>query len=404
MAALVTLVALVDKFQKEQSFDLAMYWFVQASRFGRYSGSATTASDQDLGEIKVSGSLTEAVQRLCRRLDEPSRPLTSEDFKRDYTDGRFGRFLLYLLAFDKRAQDWDETGFRIGFEGGQLARDYRPQWHHVFPVKYLEPVVEADDINRLANIAVIGPSINIRISAKAPMNYLEQYKISDERLRQQLIEPEDGLRVTKGADEKKISDPQRFAAFVEHRADRLAAAANEYLERLGVGLDLPSASSAPGHVTSIENIGQREDDSDAEAVDEAEDEGEAAEDSAVHALQFQFWNEFLKYCHDDGSLLKFGPPRPRGYQGARLGVSGFSIVLSAPSRGRRAGLFGCELYVRVRDAKRAFDALYSAKEEIEAAIGGQLNWERLPESHPCRITQLRPCNIKESTSLPELFA
>src|ERR1035437_2938747 len=40
-AVLVTMVALVDKFPTD-SFEPCLYWFLQASRFGRYSGSGTT--------------------------------------------------------------------------------------------------------------------------------------------------------------------------------------------------------------------------------------------------------------------------------------------------------------------------------------------------------------------------
>src|SRR3989442_14271478 len=98
MAALVTLVALVDKFPKEPSFDLAMYWFVQASRFGRYSGSATTASDQDLGDIKASASTSEAVERLCQRLDNPGRPPPAENFKHELPDGRVGGLLPHFVV------------------------------------------------------------------------------------------------------------------------------------------------------------------------------------------------------------------------------------------------------------------------------------------------------------------
>ena len=42
-AALVTMVALTDKFADE-SFESALFWFLQASRFSRYSGSGTTVT------------------------------------------------------------------------------------------------------------------------------------------------------------------------------------------------------------------------------------------------------------------------------------------------------------------------------------------------------------------------
>src|SRR5205085_11088126 len=115
------------------------------------------------------------------------KPMDADYFLRDYSDARFGRFLLYLLVYRNKALDWDERGHRIGFEGVELLTDFRPQWHHIFPRKFLEGRVSDDKIEALANIAVIGPTINIRISDKEPMNYIQKYKISQEKLNQQFI-------------------------------------------------------------------------------------------------------------------------------------------------------------------------------------------------------------------------
>ena len=50
-------------------------------------------------------------------------PLLPDDFLRDYTDSRFGRFLLYLLVYRHKALDWDAQASRIGFEGLELLAD-----------------------------------------------------------------------------------------------------------------------------------------------------------------------------------------------------------------------------------------------------------------------------------------
>lgn len=68
-AALVTLIALQDRFPTEPSFDLAFYWFLQASRFGRYSGSATTSLDEDLRDVADAKTMREAVTRLLHHFD-----------------------------------------------------------------------------------------------------------------------------------------------------------------------------------------------------------------------------------------------------------------------------------------------------------------------------------------------
>ena len=218
-AALVTAIALLDKFPSEP-FQFVLYWFLQASRFSRYSGSGATSLEEDIRDIHESDSQKEALRKLLRRFSH-LEPLEADDFLRDYSDTRFGRFLLYLLIYHNKAVDWDETGHRIGFEGIELLTDFRPQWHHVFPRKFLEGKISNDKIEALANIAVIGPSINIRISDKEPMNYISRYKISQAKLEQQYIF-EDITTTSSG----------QYDAWLQKRAQTLAEAGNAFLDGL----------------------------------------------------------------------------------------------------------------------------------------------------------------------------
>jgi hypothetical protein len=231
-AALVTMVSLLDKFNDSDDFHQALYWFLQASRFGRYSGSGTTSLEEDLRDVQDSLTLQGAVGKLLRRFND-QEPLTAEDFMRDYADTRFGRFFLYLLVYRNKAQDWDEHGHRIGFEGVAVLSDFRPQWHHVFPKKYLEGKVDAALIDALANIAVIGPEINIRISAKDPMAYLAKYKITARKLAQQFID-----------DDVRNMSHAEYETWVRARAQRLAEEGNAFLSTLREGL--PEVTHAAG--------------------------------------------------------------------------------------------------------------------------------------------------------------
>ena len=164
------------------------------------------------------------MQKLLRRFAYAT-PLEADDFLRDYIDSRFGRFFLYLLAYGNNAQDWDKAGHRLGFDGQELLADYRPQWHHIFPKKFLEGKINDDKIDALANIAVIGPSINIRISAKSPMNYIERYEITTQKLAQQLV-----------TDNIETLSLTNFEKWLNQRAQRLADAGNEFLNELKGGL------------------------------------------------------------------------------------------------------------------------------------------------------------------------
>jgi hypothetical protein len=236
-AALVTLVTLLDCFPKEGGFDSAFYWFVQASRFGRYSGSSTTSLEEDLKEVATAPNLIEAVAGLSKHL-LASQPIDVEEFKRDYSDGKFWRFLLYLLVHKNGAQDWDKAGTRLGFDGKELLADFRPQWHHIYPKKFLNKKVEPEKIDSLANIAVIGPDINIRISNQDPMKYLDKYSISEEKLRQQFV---DWNRAEFTID--------KYNDFLDARASRLASEGNDYLLTLSKSLSescRPNLATAAG--------------------------------------------------------------------------------------------------------------------------------------------------------------
>jgi hypothetical protein len=219
-AALVTLIALQDKFSDSPSFHLPFYWLLQASRFGRYSGSGTTSLDEDLRAIAESSTMRDAVVRLLTRF-EHERLVNAEDFMDDYGNARFGRFLLYLLIWHNRAQDWDASGYRLGFEGTQALADFRPQWHHIFPKKFLGDRYDESEIDALANIAVIGSSINIRISARSPMDYLRRYEISEDKLAQQFIPRNLSEILIEG-----------YQDFIRARAGMLVDEANGFLRSL----------------------------------------------------------------------------------------------------------------------------------------------------------------------------
>ena len=229
------MIALLERFP-DAKFDPIFYWFLEASRFGRYSGSAYTALDEDLRDIKTAVDAPAAVVALLKRI--PVAAMQEEDFMRDYGDSRFGRLMLYLIAYQRQAQDWDKAGQRLGFESGEVLKDFRPQWHHIFPSKFLEGKVDSAQIDALGNIAVIGPGINVRISDKDPMDYLDRYGIGDEKLQQQLIEP--------NRDQFTI---ENFPALVTRRAASLATAGNEYLRQLSSGLpEFDASNLAPAPI------------------------------------------------------------------------------------------------------------------------------------------------------------
>lgn len=158
--ALVTLTALADKFP-EEPFDPIFYWFVQASRFGRYSTSSTSSMEEDLKEVAEAKSLKDALERLLARIRYLPK-VTADDSMRDYGDSRSGRLILYLLVQRNEALDWDQKGVRIGFDSEGLLSGFAPQFHHIFPKAFIDGAYPEELVNALANIALIGPAINFQ--------------------------------------------------------------------------------------------------------------------------------------------------------------------------------------------------------------------------------------------------
>ncbi len=218
-AVFVPLAALFDKFKDIDRSKVA-YWMMQALRYGRYSTSSTSSLDEDLREIEAAKSGEDALKAMLGRI-RAIEPVSAEEFLRDYGDTRFGRLLLYVLMFDKGAVDWDATGDRIAFHGADLVRGFEPQFHHIFPRKFLEGKAKSELIEALANIAIIGAETNIRISNKDPLDYFARYKVDEKKRAQQFIEG-DVMAMT----------PANFPAWLNARAKHLADAANAFLNKL----------------------------------------------------------------------------------------------------------------------------------------------------------------------------
>ncbi len=91
--------------------------------------------------------------------------------------------------------------------------------------------MDADLIDALANIAIIGPTINIRISKQNPMDYIPKYKITAEKLRQQFI-----------SGQITSTTVEQYAEWVRKRAADLAKAGNEFLDELRGDLKVPDVT------------------------------------------------------------------------------------------------------------------------------------------------------------------
>ncbi len=217
--ALLPLIVLRDRYKDKFKFGPAFACFLEVSYGGRYSGSAITTLGEDVRLIDAASTLEEALNGFDALTPDPA--FKAEDFLADSRDEYFRKFLMYLIFFARQAHDWKEKT-RLGFEGKDLLAGFSPDWHHIFPRKYLEDNGVPDEkTNALANMAVIDPKTNIRFGKKEPGHYLEKYAVGDDLLEQQLV----------SKDLRNLTF-EHYDEFLELRAKRLADAANRYFADL----------------------------------------------------------------------------------------------------------------------------------------------------------------------------
>jgi len=112
--------------------------------------------------------------------------------------------------------------------------------------------------------------------------------------------------------------------------------------------------------------------------------GQKKELAQRHVLRLEFWGQLLERAKERTGLhARISPSKGNWIRYARAGKSGlaFNYVI-------RMGDARVELYIDQGEAeanKRVFDQLFANKEQIEAAFGESLEWQRLDDRRACRI-------------------
>jgi hypothetical protein len=97
----------------------------------------------------------------------------------------------------------------------------------------------------------------------------------------------------------------------------------------------------------------------------------------------KFWESLLALGEGRATLHAKMSPSEGSYIGTSAGVSGLNFFYVVGKHDSRV-----EVYIDRGDVtvnKRIFDELHSHKDEIEAAFGGPLLWQRLETKRACRI-------------------
>lgn len=113
----------------------------------------------------------------------------------------------------------------------------------------------------------------------------------------------------------------------------------------------------------------------------------AANTTPTKLLQQKFWVALIDYLGKKASQIRPQTPRPQHWLLCSIGRSGFHLSSTASTRDNRLGV---ELYIDNGEAKQHFANLSAQKQDIEAKLGFELDWQELPDAKAVRIASWYP--------------
>lgn len=265
--------AIIRFFDKEKSWpdhisrNRLLYWYIHAMLWGRYSGPVETVIRQDITAIDENKV---PVSALIEQLRQQRGDLSVEpqDFAGATRGSRFYP-LMYMLTRVYGTRDLD-SGLEL--RSHLLGGKHQLELHHVFPKALLtnSGYHWRNDANALANFTFLTQETNRTISAKPPEEYFPYYEAKHPGVLASHWIPDD----------PQLWKIENYRDFLAARRERLAKAANDFLNQLNHGQLQDSATS--------ESILERE--ADVRPVSIASDEEEAVLNKAMewmeqHSLQ-----------------------------------------------------------------------------------------------------------------------
>jgi hypothetical protein len=232
------------RFPNQEEQDKALYWLVQAGIWGRFSGSTETVLAQDMETLERRG-----LDGLIANVEQ-ARGGTLEIRGSDFAGSSLGaRFypLLYLLTRVTQARDI-ATG--VPLHSSLLGHNSSLQVHHLFPKAQLyamRPPTSRNEVNAVANFALLTQDSNLAIGKRLPAEYFEEYESRFPGVLESQWIPQD----------EALWQLDAFAEFLRARRELLASAANSFLNSLLAGA-VPEAVPLP-RLSGLEVLGVADD-------------------------------------------------------------------------------------------------------------------------------------------------
>ncbi|MGV9611248.1 hypothetical protein [Nocardia xishanensis] len=217
------------RFDNDAHRDRVLYWYVHAALWGRYTGSAETALQQDY-EAAARGGVDALIKNL-ERTRGGKLTIRPDDFTGANRGARFYP-LLYTLTRACGARDLS-SGLELRAEnlGQQAALDI----HRLFPNEELRKAgYERGHIQHLANFCILPANTVDLLKKRAPADYLAEVERDQPGVLESQWIPVD----------PKLWRVENYLEFLQARRELVTAAAQKFLESLLSGA-APSKNLKP---------------------------------------------------------------------------------------------------------------------------------------------------------------
>jgi len=207
------------KWASQSDQNKALYWYVHAGLWGRFSGSTESVLSQDYETLSTQG--LDGLIGVLARSRGGSLDIAPSDFTAMGLGSRFYP-LLYLLTRVGLAQDF---GNGLPLKQQLLGKLASLQVHHIFPKRVLYDYgYSKSEVNAIANFCFLTQESNLYISKREPMDYFVE--CNDERGFVEAL-PSQWIPM-----ERSLWQIENYPEFLAARRVLLAKAANEFLEKL----------------------------------------------------------------------------------------------------------------------------------------------------------------------------
>jgi len=127
----------------------------------------------------------------------------------------------------------------------------------------------------------------------------------------------------------------------------------------------------------------------------------AAATTPTKQRQLKFWTGWQAWLQEKSSSIRPQKPSPQHWTNITLGRSGIHLAATVNSREGRLGL---EVYIDHQNSKAMFNQLKAHQASIDQSVGGDLDWQELPDAHACRILKVRANSpLDDETQWPTYF-